>query len=48
MMGRTIQLLSTMTIAVLLASGVALAAVQTFPSTSLIRIGDHKPANPYP
>ena len=47
MMRRTILLLSTMMIAVLLASGVALAAAHTFPNTSLIRIGDNKPANPY-
>jgi VCBS repeat-containing protein len=45
-MRRTVLLLSTMVVALLLASGVALAA--TFTNTSPIQIVDDGPANPYP
>ena len=45
-MRRTLMLLSTMVVALLLASGVALAA--TFTNSSSIQIVDDGPANPYP
>jgi Bacterial Ig-like domain len=48
LMRRTLLLLSTMTLSVLLASGVALAATTTFSNTSSISIPDSGAANPYP
>jgi hypothetical protein len=47
-MRRMLLLLATMTIGVLLASGVAVAAVLTFSNPSEILIRDNKPAEPYP
>ena len=47
-MRRTLLLLSTMALFLLLASGVALAAPTTFSNTSAIQIPDSGAANPYP